>query len=73
MRRAPYGRVLTNYPVNEEFEEQLSKPFYFRQQEHGTVVEVLFLKATEAPEAAAFKKGMWNHTTNKNNIITRYI
>ena len=52
-----YGRVLTNYPVNEEFEEQLSRPFYFRQRVHGNVVDVLFLKATESPEVAAFKKG----------------
>ncbi len=52
-----YGRVFANYPVNDEFEEQLSKPFYFRQKEHGTIVDVLFPKATESPEVAAFKKG----------------
>ena len=57
LRRAPYGRVLTNYPVNEKFEEQLSRPFYFRQREHGTVVDVLFQKTTESPDVAAFKKG----------------
>lgn len=56
-----YGRVLTNYPVNEEFEEQLSGPFYFRQKEHGTVVDVLFPKAAESPEVAAFKKGKIAH------------
>ena len=64
MRRAPYGRVLTKYPVNEEFEKQLSGPFYFRQKEHGTVEEVLFPKATESPEAAAFKKGRCKITHN---------
>ena len=63
MRRAPYGRVLINYPVDEEFEEKLSRPFYFRQKEHGTVIEVLFPKETESPEAAAFKKGMCNIPT----------
>ena len=52
-----YGRVLTNHPVNEEFEEQLSKPFYFQQEEHGPVTEVLFPKDAESPEIAAFKKG----------------
>lgn len=52
-----YGRVLKNHPVNEEFEEQLSKPFYFQQEEHGTVTEVLFPKDSESPEIAAFKKG----------------
>ncbi len=57
LRRVRYGRVLTNYPVNEEFEEKLSGSFYFRQKEHGTLVEVLFPKDTEAPEVAAFKKG----------------
>ena len=35
----------------------MSKPFYFRQKEHGTIVDVLFPKATESPEIAAFKKG----------------
>lgn len=57
MRRAPYGRVLTNYPVNEKFEQQLSRPFYFRQREHGVVVDVLFQKTAESPDVAAFKKG----------------
>ncbi|KAJ7365984.1 hypothetical protein OS493_002726 [Desmophyllum pertusum] len=58
LRRVIHGRILTNYPVNEQFEEQLSRPFYFRQKEHGTVVEVLFPKAAESPEVAAFKKGI---------------
>lgn len=57
LRRVRYGRVLKNHPVNEEFEEQLSKPFYFQQEEHGTVTEVLFPKDSESPEIAAFKKG----------------
>lgn len=57
LRRMLYGRVLNKYPVNEELEEQLSKPFYFRQKEHGTIVDVLFPKDTESPEVAAFKKG----------------
>ena len=61
LRRAPYGRLITSYPVNEDFEEQLSGPFYFRQKEHGTVVEVLFPKATEPPQIAAFKKGTAEH------------
>ena len=52
-----YGRVFTNHPVNEEFEEQLSKPFYFQQEKHGPVREVLFPKDAESPEIAAFKKG----------------
>ena len=52
-----YGRVLSNHPINEEFEEQLSKPFYFRQEDHGAVLDVLFPKADETPEVAAFKKG----------------
>ena len=53
-----HARVLANHPVNEEFEEQLSKPFYFQQEEHGPVTEVLFPKDAESPEIAAFKKGM---------------
>lgn len=60
LRRVRYGRILTNYPVIQEFEEKLSRPFYFRQKEHGTVVEVLFDKVTESPEAAVFKKGTYN-------------
>ena len=43
--------------MNEEFEEKLSKPFYFRQGEHGSITEVLFPKNLESPEIAAFKKG----------------
>ena len=61
LRRVIHGRIRTNYPVNEQFEEQLSRPFYFRQKEHGTVVEVLFPKAAESPEVAAFKKGKIVH------------
>ena len=57
LRRVRHGRVLSNHPVNEEFEEQLSKPFYFRQAEHGSITEVLFPKDIESPEIAAFKKG----------------
>ena len=56
LRRVRGGRVLVNHPVNEEFEEQLSKPFYFRQHEHGTVVDVLFPKG-ESAEVLALKKG----------------
>ena len=54
-----YGHVLTNHPVNEEFEEQLSKPFYFLQEEHGAITDVLFPKNSESPEVAAFKKGKY--------------
>lgn len=57
LRRVLYGRI-TSYSVIGQFENQLSKPFYFRQKEHGTVVDVLFPKATESPQVAAFKKGM---------------
>lgn len=60
LRRVRYGRVLTNHPVDEEFEEQLSKPFYFCQQHHGVVTEVLFPKGSESPEVEAFKKGMYD-------------
>lgn len=60
LRRVHYGRVLSNHPVNEEFEEQLSKPFYFRQEEYGAVRDVLFPKTSESPEIAAFKKGKRN-------------
>ena len=56
LRRVRGGRVLVNHPVDEEFEEQLSKPFYFRQHEHGTVAEVLFPKG-ESAEVLALKKG----------------
>ena len=59
LRRVRYGRVLTNHPVNEEFEEQLSKPFYFLQEEHGAIKDVLFPKNSESPEVAAFKKGKY--------------
>ena len=64
LRRVHYGRVLSNHPVNEEFEEQLSKPFYFRQEEHGAVPDVLFPKTSESPEIAAFKKGKSNISRN---------
>ena len=57
LRRVRFGRVLSNHPVNEEFEEKLSKPFYFRQGKHGSITEVLFPKSLESPEIAAFKKG----------------
>ncbi|XP_068740821.1 uncharacterized protein [Montipora capricornis] len=58
LRRVQHGRVLSNHPVNEEFGEQLSKPFYFRQGEHGSITEVLFPKDLESPEIEAFKKGI---------------
>ena len=45
----------------EQFETQLSKPFYFRQKEHGTLVDVLFPKGTELPQVAALKKGRIFH------------
>ena len=57
LRRVIQGRV-TSYPVVEQFEEELSKPFYFRQMEHGPVVDVLFPKAAESPQVSALKKGM---------------
>lgn len=57
LRRLQHGRVPANHPVNEEFEEQLSKPFYFQQEDHGTITDVLFPKWSESPEIAAFKKG----------------
>lgn len=57
LRRLRYGGAVSNHPVNEEFEEKLSKPFYFRQEEHGTITDVLFPKSSESPEIAAFKKG----------------
>ena len=60
LRRVRYGRVVTNHPVDEEFEEQLSKPFYFRQQDHGAVSGVFFPKSSESPEVEAFKKGMYD-------------
>ena len=57
LRRALHGRVLANHPVNENFEEQLSRPFYFQQEEHGVITDVLFPNDTESPEIAALKKG----------------
>ncbi|CAH3145087.1 unnamed protein product [Porites lobata] len=56
LRRMIHGHV-TRYPVIEQFEEQLSKPFYFRQWDHGPVLDVLFPKATESAQVAALKKG----------------
>ncbi|RMX40651.1 hypothetical protein pdam_00009913, partial [Pocillopora damicornis] len=58
LQRVGQGRVLANHPVNEEFEEQLSQPFYFQQKDHGTISGVLFAKKSESPEIAAFKKGI---------------
>jgi len=52
---------MTSYPVIDQFEEQLSKPFYFRQKEHGAIVDVLFPKDTESLQVAAFKKGMTSY------------
>lgn len=56
LRRVRSGRV-TSYPVIAQFEDQLSKPFYFRQRDHGPVLDVLFPKSTESPQVAALKKG----------------
>ena len=56
LRRVGSGRV-TSYPVIAQFEDQLSKPFYFRQRDHGPVLDVLFPKSTESPQVAALKKG----------------
>ena len=56
IRRTRGARVLVNHPVNEDFEQQLSQPFYFRQHEHGAVADVLLPKG-ESPQVAAFKKG----------------
>ena len=56
IRRTRGARVLINHPVNEDFAQQLSKPFYFRQHEHGVVADVLLPKG-ESPQVAAFKKG----------------
>lgn len=61
LRKVLHGHA-TSYPVIEQFEQQLSKPFYFRQWNHGPVLDVLFPKATESPRVAALKKG---------NILTR--
>jgi len=55
LRRVRGDRVLVNHPVNDEFEEQLSKPFYFRQFGHGPVVDSLFPK--DDPKVIALKKG----------------
>lgn len=57
LRRVIDGRV-TSYPVVEQFEKDLSKPFYFRQMERGPIVDVLFPKAAESPQVSALKKGM---------------
>lgn len=57
LRRVHYGRV-TSYPVMAQFEKQLSKPFYFRQRDQGTVLDVMFPKSTESPQVAGLKKGM---------------
>mgnify|MGYP000155703663 CR=1 FL=1 len=57
LKRVRQGRVFANHPVNEDFEEQLSKPFYFQQEDHGTISGVHFAKRSESPEIAAFKKG----------------
>ena len=57
LRRLRQGRTIS-YPVVEQLEEQLLRPFYFRQTEHGIVVDVLFPKAVETPQIAALKKGM---------------
>lgn len=56
LRRVRSGRV-TSYPVIAQFEDQLSKPFYFRQRDHGPVLDVLFPKSTESPQVATLKKG----------------
>ena len=56
LRKMLHGHA-ASYPVIEQFEQQLSKPFYFRQWDHGLVLDVLFPKATESPQVAALKKG----------------
>jgi hypothetical protein len=57
VRRLRGGRVLVNHPVNEDLERKLSKPFYFRQYDHGTVVDA-FMPKTDDYQAIALKKGM---------------
>ncbi|KAK3735013.1 hypothetical protein QZH41_010659, partial [Actinostola sp. cb2023] len=57
LRRLRGERVLVNHPVNEDLERQLSQPFYFRQYDHGTVVDVLFPK-NDDPQVIALKKGI---------------
>jgi hypothetical protein len=56
LRRLRGNRVLVNHPVNEELEQKLSNPFYFRQHDHGTVVDAFFPKNDE-PRVVALKKG----------------
>ena len=73
LRRVLYGRV-TSYPVIDQFEEQLSKPFYFRQRDHGSVIDVLFPKSTESPQVAALKKGMihltqWEREAKAHSVL----
>ena len=72
LRRLQHGRVPANHPVNEEFEEQLSKPFYFQQEDHGTITDVLFPKRSESPEIAAFKKGKAKKDKMYYQIIPQY-
>ncbi|EDO42273.1 predicted protein [Nematostella vectensis] len=51
-----FGRIVT-HPVNEELERKLIKPFYFRQYDHGSVVDAIFPKDDD-PQALGLKKGI---------------
>ena len=44
LKRVHQGRVLANHPVDEKFEEQLSKPFCLQWEDYGTINGVLFEK-----------------------------
>ena len=47
---------MRRHPVDEEIEQKMSKPFYFRQHLHGEVVDTTFSE-DETPEILALKKG----------------
>jgi hypothetical protein len=69
LRRLRGNRALVNHPVNEEFERKLSKPFYFRQHDHGTVVDAFFPK-NDDPQAVALKKGNISNKLTPHLIIS---
>ena len=50
------NHVISRHPINQEFEEQLSKQFYFQQSEHGPVSAVYHC-GKDKPEIIGIKKG----------------
>ena len=68
LRRTRGDHVIVAHAVNEEFEQQLAQPFYFKQHGHGRVESVMFPR-DETPDMIALKKGENAEIINKHDFI----